>query len=274
MPDITMNVDDTLELDAIIQKWDAKSNNTINVTEGSDYKLSGFQTHTGVFDPQSSGDYTIKVNGQELSIKVNESNAIPDSEIDRFEDGDLSEYVSSSGWSVQQTTVLEGSFTAKGTTTNTNGYTISSTSGLPRYPAQGYEHRVLINLSQASSSGQLGVIIYAAQSETGGANARPNGYYLTLSPANNEIQVGTSLGGTDLGTVNVSEFNASTTYDLRLEWTTSDSHTIRLLDLSRNELGSGTFTDSTYTSGGIGYSVNSVGGGQTIYIDDVARRSL
>jgi len=200
--------------------------------------------------------------------------AIPDSEIDRFEDGDLSEYASSSGWNVQQNTVLEGSFTAKGTTGGTDGHTISSTSGLPRYPAQGYEHRVLINLSQASNSDQIGAIIYAAQSETGGTNTRPNGYYLTLRPANNEIKVGTSLGGTDLGTVSVSEFNANTTYDLRLEWTKSDSHTIRLLDLSENELGSGTFTDSTYTSGGVGYSVNSPGGGQTIYIDDVARRSL
>lgn len=67
--DIKMNLDETLELDAIIQNWNAESDDTINVTDGTYYNLSGFQTHTGVFDPQKSGDYTINVNGQELSIK-------------------------------------------------------------------------------------------------------------------------------------------------------------------------------------------------------------
>lgn len=45
--DIKMNLDETLELDAIIQNWNAESDDTINVTDGTYYNLSGFQTHTG-----------------------------------------------------------------------------------------------------------------------------------------------------------------------------------------------------------------------------------
>jgi hypothetical protein len=73
MADIEMTTDDTLELDTIIE-FSSRAKKPINVTEGSDYNITGFQTHTGVFDPESSGDYTIEVNGQELSIKVRDNN--------------------------------------------------------------------------------------------------------------------------------------------------------------------------------------------------------
>jgi hypothetical protein len=79
MPDITMNVDETLELDTIVKESDIATDPITNVD--SSFGISGFQTHTTTLNPTKPGDYTINVNGQELTVKVNKSNAIPDSAI-------------------------------------------------------------------------------------------------------------------------------------------------------------------------------------------------
>lgn len=74
--DIEMSTDDTLELDAIISDW--SNPDTVVDLNGSDFNMSGFQTSTAVLDPQSPGKYTIKVNGQELTINVSDASTIPD----------------------------------------------------------------------------------------------------------------------------------------------------------------------------------------------------
>jgi len=77
MADITMSLDDTLELDAVIKEW----NDPNNIVEDSNdkFNMSGFYTGTRVLDPQESGTHTIKVNGQELTVKVTDTSTIPDS---------------------------------------------------------------------------------------------------------------------------------------------------------------------------------------------------
>lgn len=81
--DIEMGLDDTLEIDTIIQNWNPPPNlvnTTYDTGNEPDYDLKGLDTKTTIFDPNKSGDYTININGQELSIKVRDSNdALPNS---------------------------------------------------------------------------------------------------------------------------------------------------------------------------------------------------
>lgn len=79
MSDIKMSLDDTLELDAIIQEWDPNSNDIIKVTSNKTYDLNGIKKHTGVFNPTESGEHTIEINGQILTIEVIDDEIIPDS---------------------------------------------------------------------------------------------------------------------------------------------------------------------------------------------------
>lgn len=277
MVDITMSLDDTLELDTIIEKSSRASK---PLTFNSDnFSSNGIQTHTEILNPKESGTHKITINGQELTVKVTDPTNIPNDKIDRFEDGSLSEYAGGANWTVQQTTVLEGNNTAKGVTPDTELYVISSKSGLPAYPEQGYEMRFLIQLKYSDGGyKQTGSIIYGAQSESGGAggNFQPNGYYINCIPANNSITVGTDAVDDTYTTISLSEFSAGKTYDLRLIWDTDNTHKISLLDLEKNKLGEGSFTDSTYKSGGLGFVVNAAGSGsgQTFYIDDVARKII
>ena len=80
--DITMSLDDTLELDTIIKKSNIASNPVGTIKyEGSNstvHNYSGIQTNTYIFDPQQSGTYTIPVNGQELTVEVTNPSTIPD----------------------------------------------------------------------------------------------------------------------------------------------------------------------------------------------------
>jgi len=88
MTDVTMSLDDTLELDTIIKESNKPIqpiNSVKHDIDGSSHKnqLQGIQTNTVIFNPPKSGTYTIKINGQELNIKVTDSVIIPDS-VDNF----------------------------------------------------------------------------------------------------------------------------------------------------------------------------------------------
>jgi hypothetical protein len=87
MADISMNLDDTLELDAIIKDSTEVTSviNAKNGNESTDFNLEGFQTHTGVFDPINSGTYNLDVNGQELTIKVTDTDSTLSSTIARYD---------------------------------------------------------------------------------------------------------------------------------------------------------------------------------------------
>jgi hypothetical protein len=77
MADITISLDDTLELDTIIKKSTSADNPvTYNSNE---FNFTGIQTHTGIFDPKKSGTNNITINGQTLTVKVTEPTNIPNS---------------------------------------------------------------------------------------------------------------------------------------------------------------------------------------------------
>lgn len=66
MADITMSVDDTLELDAVIKE----QNDPDNIVEQNNdkFEISGLTTHTKILNPLESGTYDISVNGQKLTV--------------------------------------------------------------------------------------------------------------------------------------------------------------------------------------------------------------
>lgn len=98
-PDITMSIEDTLELDTIINSTDSSSLATVtDGTEGSDFEFNVIETQTEIFDPKNSGTYNIDVNGQTLTVEVVNSVIIPDSGISQEEDGDLSNYTGTTSY--------------------------------------------------------------------------------------------------------------------------------------------------------------------------------
>lgn len=79
-----MSLDDTLELDEIIQEW-SRNNSNLNLNgDESSFDISGIQTKTSILNPKETGDYTITINGQELSVKVTSPSTIPDSVVTRY----------------------------------------------------------------------------------------------------------------------------------------------------------------------------------------------
>lgn len=76
--DIKMSLEDTLELDTIIEESNRASD---SLTYDSDnFELSEIQTHTNILNPKNPGEYTITVNGQNISVKVTDPSTIPDSD--------------------------------------------------------------------------------------------------------------------------------------------------------------------------------------------------
>lgn len=98
-PDLTISLNDTVELDTIIEK-NIKALDPINdVSNG--FEKDGILTYTGILNPKDPGEYTIKVNSKEIVIKVTDPDNIPDSVLTedlvawyRFEDGDARDYTS------------------------------------------------------------------------------------------------------------------------------------------------------------------------------------
>lgn len=270
MVDITMSVDDTLEIDAIIQNWDAKSDNTINVTEGTDYNLSGFQTRTGVFNPQSSGNYTITVNSQTLSIKVNDSTNVPSNSVDTFEDGNIDEYNTYSivSASAQTNTVYEGTYSLKVSAQNNTDSAIVSTSGL-NYPNAGEKVDVWTKFGQADVTS----VGYGMQSQT----STPNGYYNTLNIRDNEmiLAIDNNLGNNSKPV----SLDRTTWYRMRFIWKTNGELTFELYDQpakdNPNPLETINENDTSYTSGGISFKPSKItSDGQSTFYDKMIKGTI
>lgn len=63
MADITMSLNDTLELDTIIEE-SSRASDLVTITdgtEGQDFNSNGIRTDTYIFDPINSGTYSIYI---------------------------------------------------------------------------------------------------------------------------------------------------------------------------------------------------------------------
>ena len=129
MADITLSLDDTLELDEIIQEWSRTDSNLSLNGDESSFDISGLQTKTSILNPQEPGNYTITINGQDLSVKVRDPSTIPDSAVhqwtaDTYDDGN-DEFPDQVGSATLTSNGGTGSLT-----TDSEGNTVVKTDGL------------------------------------------------------------------------------------------------------------------------------------------------
>jgi len=174
--------------------------------------------------------------------------------IEDFERGDISPYGGDTpAFNVQTGTVIEGSQTVEATGVTTEQI-ISSTSGLPTYPTQGDTWKWDIQFNDVSSGAAW--LIWATQNET----ATPGGYAIELVPFDdgfNLIVLDGSGGATSPQQKNVSEsYTANETYTVEISWGTDNSISSHIVDSSGTQIASLSGSDSTYTSGGIGFLHN------------------
>lgn len=96
MADIKMNLEETLELDTIIEK-STRATDPISVeepsnfTEGTDFDLDGIQKHSGIFNPTKSGNYKLNINGQILTVEVIDTSIKPEKLIAEYKFEDASD---------------------------------------------------------------------------------------------------------------------------------------------------------------------------------------
>lgn len=234
--DIEMSLDDTLELDAIIQEWDAESNGVIGniMYEDSDstvHNSTGIQTNTYIFDPQESGTYTIPVNGQELTVNVKDSSIIPDGVVDNFENITNSPPgIYSSGDSVS--TYYNGDtsvFTRKKENPLDGDYSLYhhhsdgkyeilsfADDGLPNYPSRGdkFRIRMKVQVNNVYTWNQISASLYFGVEDkdnwyrvggnfrTGGSTSSNPRLGLTKSVNGSTTGLDGDSGGSDIGNNN------------------------------------------------------------------------
>lgn len=188
--------------------------------------------------------------------------------IDDFEDGDKSEYGNDpepANWSVQQGTVLEGSYSLEGDSGDGSAIGISSTTGLNYYPSQGDVFR---SYFQGGSGPSRGGPFYFVQSQSG---VTPEGYHVRMDiDGDSMVLYRTDSSGnfaSTLGSTSVTLSNG-TLYDIEMSVNTSDQHEITLYNSSGTQLASlGPFSDSTYSSGGWGWFNNPAGSAANSFYD-------
>lgn len=148
---IKMSLNDTLELDAIIQEWTNPSNIIKESKADGSYNLNGIQTSTGIFNPEDPGQYNFDINGQTIKIKVTDPSVFPSTSIgniEDFESGNIDEYKQDTNrFTVQTSDVIEGSYSVTGTSTNGSGTPINSSDcliyskSIDNSPGRGYEFK-------------------------------------------------------------------------------------------------------------------------------------
>lgn len=109
---ISMKIDETLELDYLVEKINSNAANIKSEPENVSASLDHIKTESTIFDPPDSGTYEIKISGQIITIEVID---IPDSTLTqdliawyRFEDGDARDYTSTINAEFADTTAYDG----------------------------------------------------------------------------------------------------------------------------------------------------------------------
>lgn len=69
---IRMNVNDTLELDYLVEKVSRNAIDVANEPNNVSTSIDYISTETGIFDPPDTGTYQLNINGQTIEIEVND----------------------------------------------------------------------------------------------------------------------------------------------------------------------------------------------------------
>jgi hypothetical protein len=264
--DIEMTTDDTLELDTIIEQID-NNNSITKVDEGNDYNINVIETQTEIFDPTSSGEYKVNINGQILSINVKDASAVSNKVIDHFEEilyqdqnrilndvysGDLS-----SGFTRNQNIIQEGSYSLKvGDTSGNNSGAITDTDNLNQLnQEESVECYSRGESTGGVTRGPLAGFLFAVQSESGFSNI--SFYVVNVRYRYNSLGIKRFDSGSSQSLYN--ENNGDTPlpsqkwHKCRLDWESNGDIRFRVYDSNDSNIFDKTVNDTTYTDGGIGW---------------------
>jgi hypothetical protein len=182
--------------------------------------------------------------------------------IDDFEDADLAEYSfdrGSSAASVVTSPVQGGSYALEYVDTNVEAI---STSGLNAYPAAGDTFEYWVRGSGGADKTNF----------TYGVQDHANRYFVRVNVADDNLKVFKWEGNSTPGPLDAqtSGFTLSQDawYRVKVEWGTGGGHTATLYDASGSQLAKISGSDSTWTSGGVGYDAY-LSSGQAAYFDEV-----
>jgi hypothetical protein len=175
--------------------------------------------------------------------------------VDDFEDNDMSEYTITAGdsseFTVQTSTVFEGSYALETTPDGSGGLVLLSDSGLPRYPEAGDVFSWRGYLS--SSTGNNNNSVFFGAQET---SSRSNNYNARIQGYSGDIVLRKWSGGS-ASTIASTSVSGGIPQDEwlrgKVEWNGDGSMTFTLFDAAGNQLAQISGTDTDYTSGGAGY---------------------
>ncbi|MFC4552409.1 hypothetical protein [Halorussus sp. GCM10023401] len=186
--------------------------------------------------------------------------------IDSFEDSDLAEYSfdrGSSGASVVSNPTYGGSSVLEISNDNTE---MISTSGLDHYPSAGDVFSTWVRGTGGADDINF---MYGVQDHT-------NRYFVRVDFANDNLKLYRyENASATLLEKQTSGFTLSedTWYNVEVDWRKTGAHTVTLYDCDGGQVAQITGTDSTWTSGGIGYDAYLGSSGGTVYFDYVAIHS-
>ena len=180
--------------------------------------------------------------------------------VDRYEDGDISEYTEYSQALANTNIVYEGTYALQLSGGNSGNSAANSTSGLPVYPQPGdtFSCRVYIH------NGYKCDFKFGVQSE--GTN-NPDSYGLELNNNSSEIIL-YARGGSSSDSIPVDPPNDEW-LKCEVSWGTDGSIIATVYDSAGNQLGQLSINSTLYTSGGIGFSCTNTGSDETYYYDNV-----
>lgn len=184
--------------------------------------------------------------------------------LDTYYDGDLSASTR------QQTTVQEGSDAleiSEGDGTNRNLGSFD-TDGLPNYPVQGDQFRCWFRTDSAQSGADADVValVFGLQNSGDVVSDR----YRVGYQGSENFRLGKQQGGSFSTLAETPlTLSSNTWYEFDVVWETDGTITAKVFDTSGSEVTSGgiSATDTSFTSGGVGYALGTPGT-HTINFDD------
>lgn len=204
-------------------------------------------------EPTRLSNVSITGSGDTASVVLNRTNEIV---LDDAEDGDINEYGGDTGfWSVESTDPINGSYSVRHNS-DTNWHNIYDTNITVE---QGDTLAAEFEFDGSAGAGDHAAgVAFGVQSETsGGGFTQTDGYLLTVLPngdGTHTLYLYRWSGGTQttLASTGSISLSKSTTYSFEVEWYANGTINGALVD------GTGTVatlsaTDTTYTSGGIGW---------------------
>lgn len=188
--------------------------------------------------------------------------------IDSMEDGEIAEYGGdSASFSVQTGTVYDGTYGLKADSAGGGNVVISSTAGLDPSAPYTQQGDTFQCHTRTAAEGPIWGLLFGTQSETGVAGI--SGYEAFLDDSGNENH---AIRRWDNGTETILTESAITEtasetewHRVHVDWASDGTITFTYYDSADTQMFQLAATDTTYTSGGVGYRHNGATGEEAYF---------